>query len=80
LDVLIVLSEAKGDFDVKKVEAPSKKPQEMADYVYFPTKNIKFQTFKIGGTLVFLCTSEQGLHLRTPNPGLTRGSPPPFVM
>jgi hypothetical protein len=54
---------------------------EVRDFMCFSQlKNIKFQTFKISGTLVFLCTSEQGLHLRTPNPGLTRGSPPPFVI
>jgi hypothetical protein len=34
---------------------------EVRDFMCFSQlKNIKFQTFKISGTLVFLCTSEQG--------------------
>jgi hypothetical protein len=69
---------AQDNLNVKKVLAPSKNPAKWLIMCFSQLKSIKFQTFKISGTLVFLCTSEQGLHLRMPNPGLTQGSPPPL--
>jgi hypothetical protein len=50
---------AQGNFDVKKVEAPSKNPKKWLIMCFSQLKNIKFQTFKISGTLV-LVTVEYG--------------------
>jgi hypothetical protein len=52
-DSQIVLSEAKGNFWIKKIEAP-RKPREIAVYAFCQqTKNNV--TIRIRGTLVFLC-------------------------
>jgi hypothetical protein len=45
VNVEIALRFAQDNLDVKKVLAPSKKPREMADYVFFPPKKHKIPHF-----------------------------------
>jgi hypothetical protein len=57
---VFVLSIAKGNFQVKKrVEAPSKTPKFNPLYILPQRKKILSRTFKISGTLVFLCPKDR---------------------
>jgi hypothetical protein len=53
------LSVAKGNFGIKKVEAPSKNPKKCPIMCFAPDKKIIFCTSRISGTLVFLCPKEK---------------------
>jgi hypothetical protein len=54
------LSYAHDNLGVKKASAPRKIPRNAPSYVLPQTKKIISRTFKIRGTLVFLCPKERG--------------------
>jgi hypothetical protein len=58
-DPQIVLSVAKGNFGVKKVEAPSKNPENCPIMSFAQEKKIISPTFQISCALVILCPKER---------------------
>jgi hypothetical protein len=48
-----------GQFRGQKGRGPLEKPQEMPHYMFYPDKKIISRTFKIRGSLVFLCPKEE---------------------